>query len=51
VILYHLVNRPDVGALWMDTTGDFSAERLVQILSLHDGQVESVVVSLVMVLN
>ncbi|KIM84382.1 hypothetical protein PILCRDRAFT_410642 [Piloderma croceum F 1598] len=37
VVLRHLVNNPHSGALWMDTTGDFSAERATQLIQLHGG--------------
>jgi RAD51-like protein 3 len=39
VVLRHLVNNPQSGALWMDTTGDFSAERMTQLIQLHNGAV------------
>ena len=39
ITLRHLTNSPHAGALWMDTTGDFSAERVTQLLQLHDGAV------------
>jgi hypothetical protein len=41
VVLRHLVNNPLSGALWMDTTGDFSAERATQLIQLHGGVVSN----------
>lgn len=39
VILRCLVDNQHSGALWMDTTGDFSAERATQLLQSHKGEV------------
>jgi RAD51-like protein 3 len=39
LVLRHLVNNPHSGALWMDTAGDFSAERVAKLLQFHDGAV------------
>jgi RAD51-like protein 3 len=39
VTLRCLVNNQHSGALWMDTTGDFSAERVTQLLQSHKGEV------------
>jgi hypothetical protein len=39
VVIRHLVNNPNFGALWMDTTGDFSPGRVTQLIQLHDSAV------------
>ncbi|KAJ7507452.1 hypothetical protein B0H11DRAFT_1967133 [Mycena galericulata] len=37
LVLRHLVERPQSGVLWIDTTGDFSAVRAGEILEVFDG--------------
>ncbi|KAF7975714.1 hypothetical protein HWV62_8673 [Athelia sp. TMB] len=41
VVLRHLVNNASSAALWIDTTGDFSADRASQLVHLHAGQAQS----------
>jgi hypothetical protein len=39
VVLRHLTNHERSGALWIDTAGEFSSEKLLSFLDLYDGQV------------
>lgn len=39
VVLRHLAQHPQSSALWMDTTGEFSATRATEILSPYDSEV------------
>ena len=41
-MLRHLAHHPESGALWIDTTGEFSAERIAQILGSNDEQVVNI---------
>ncbi|OBZ72267.1 DNA repair protein RAD51 4 [Grifola frondosa] len=41
VVLQHLVHSHEAGALWIDTTGEFSAERVSVLLQSYDGQATS----------
>jgi len=40
VVLHYLVEHPDASAVWFDTTGDFSAERIAPILESLAAQVK-----------
>lgn len=51
VVLQCLVNNNLFGALWMDTTGDFSAERVAQLLQSHKGEVGVIIKFLINATN
>ncbi|KDQ57033.1 hypothetical protein JAAARDRAFT_58515 [Jaapia argillacea MUCL 33604] len=43
LVLRHLVNNPDAGALWIDTLADFSVERVSETLAKFDQETSSTV--------
>lgn len=39
LLVYHLINHEESGALWIDTSGDFSTERASQVMHSLDAKV------------